>query len=206
MRENTGRTWKTHGVAEYGVAEYQMAEYGVRHVHAAWRSTGRGGIRGMASESVHRGLSWKLSLVAGDTLTLHTSTSAAQYSVEIARLGAERTVVYQKSDVPGGGLHPIPEHASAKGCDWPVSFELPVPAEWESGYYSIVLKVADNGGRFVGRNRRTAETETFVVIRPSALAVGLRSCCSFQRIPTMLTTTGGEQFVCVSWASKPAGP
>ncbi|MBL8820483.1 MAG: hypothetical protein JNL58_30950 [Planctomyces sp.] len=109
----------------------------------------------------------RLSLVAGDTLRLHTSTTAASYSVEIARLGASRNVVFQQAAVAGGGLHPIPEHASSRGCGWPVTFELPVPAEWESGYYSVVLKVADGGGQFVGRNRRTAELETFFVVRPS---------------------------------------
>lgn len=108
----------------------------------------------------------RISVVAGDQLALRTSTSASEYSIEIARIGLTREVVFQKSGIPGGGVQRIPENASSHGCGWPVSFEMIVPQEWRSGYYSVVFRVADRGGVYVGRNRRTAESEAFFIVRP----------------------------------------
>ncbi|MFN8707808.1 MAG: N,N-dimethylformamidase beta subunit family domain-containing protein, partial [Planctomyces sp.] len=108
----------------------------------------------------------KISVVDGEPLKLRTSTSAAEYSIEIARIGLAREVVFQKSGIPGGGVQRIPENASSHGCGWPVSFEMLVPQEWRSGYYSVVFRVADRGGVYVGRNRRTAESEAFFIVRP----------------------------------------
>ena len=105
------------------------------------------------------------SLVPGDELALHTSTTAGEYSIEIARLGAERKVVFQQAKIPGGGFHPIPENASSHGCGWPVSYKMPIPADWASGYYQVTFRVADGGGKFVVRNRRTAEADAFFVVR-----------------------------------------
>ncbi len=107
----------------------------------------------------------KQSVAPGEELQLHTSTTANEYSIEIARLGADRKVVFQKSKIPGGGMHSIPENASSHGCNWPVSFRLPIPADWSSGYYQATLRVSDNGGKFVGRSRRTAESDMFFVVR-----------------------------------------
>ena len=67
----------------------------------------------------------RTSVAAKEDLAFHTSTTAAEYSLEIARIGAKREVVFQKSGIPGGGAHPIPEHASANGCGWPISFSMP---------------------------------------------------------------------------------
>ena len=107
----------------------------------------------------------KQSLAPGDELQLHTSTTANEYSLEIARLGAVRRVVFQATKIPGGGFHPIPENASSHGCNWPVSFRTPIPSDWPTGYYQVTFRVADAGGKFVVRNRRTAESETFFVVR-----------------------------------------
>ena len=107
------------------------------------------------------------SVAPGEELALHTSTTAGEYSVEIARLGAERKVVFQQAKIPGGGFHAIPEHASANGCGWPITFKMPVPADWASGYYQVVFRVTDGGGRFVVRNRRVAEADAFFIVRPA---------------------------------------
>ena len=105
------------------------------------------------------------SLAPGEEFALHTSTTAAEYGIEIARLGAERKVVFQKSKISGGGFHPIPESASSHGCNWPISFRMPIPTDWPAGYYQVTFRVADSGGKFVVRNRRTAEADTFFVVR-----------------------------------------
>src|SRR5215475_8130096 len=49
----------------------------------------------------------RLSYRPGETVRFHTSTSAAQYSMEIARVGARREVVWTKTGIPGA-LHPTP--------------------------------------------------------------------------------------------------
>lgn len=107
----------------------------------------------------------RLGYAPGESVAFHVSTSAPKYAIEVARLGAERRVVYQKGEIPGAE-HPIPEDASANGCRWPASHALTVPEDWPSGYYQVRLSVADGGGAFTHRNRRTAEGECFFVVRP----------------------------------------
>jgi hypothetical protein len=111
------------------------------------------------------GYAGKVSYAPEEEVTLHVSTTAASYSVEIARVGAKREVVMTKSGIRGGP-HPVPEDASSHGCAWPASFTFNVPPDWKSGYYQVILRVSDNGGRYVQRNRRTAEGECFFIVRP----------------------------------------
>ncbi len=108
----------------------------------------------------------RLSYQAGEPVEFHVSTTSPRYSMEIARLGPETKVVLTQSNLPGAS-HPIPENASTDGCKWPVSHRLTVPGEWKSGYYNVRLKVADNGGKYVGRSRRTAEVDLFFIVRSS---------------------------------------
>jgi hypothetical protein len=112
------------------------------------------------------GYTGQLSYVAGDDVTLHASTSAAKYAIEIVRRGAKTDVVYQNGNVPGAE-HPIPETASSHGCKWPVSHTLKVSPKWKSGYYEVKLSVKDGGGKFVHRNTRTASSSCFFVVRPA---------------------------------------
>jgi hypothetical protein len=113
---------------------------------------------------VIEGYTDRLSYVAGEPINFHIATTASRYSLEITRLGARPESVLKRSDLPGRAF-PIPEDASSQGCGWPASFQLTVPAEWRSGYYNVNLRVADNGGKFVGRNRRTAEVDIFFIVR-----------------------------------------
>ena len=108
----------------------------------------------------------QLSYRAGEMVHFHVSTSAEAYSLEVARVGAEREVVWQRDEV-AGAAHPVPEDASAHGCGWPVSCELEVPTEWRSGYYEVVFRAEDGGGKFSQRGRRTAESRGFFIVRPS---------------------------------------
>lgn len=106
----------------------------------------------------------QVSYVSGEEVALHVSTSAAKYSLEVARLGAQREVVLTKSGLDGREL-PVPENASSHGCGWPASTRFTIPPEWKSGYYSVTLTVEDRGGAFVQRGRRTASGEAFFVLR-----------------------------------------
>ncbi len=108
----------------------------------------------------------QLSYQAGDDIKFRVSTTAPTWSLEISRLGAETEQVWEQSDLPGAA-HPVPANASSQGCGWPAAFSLVAPESWRSGYYEAVLRVADRGGEFIGRNRRTAESRLFFVIRSS---------------------------------------
>jgi N,N-dimethylformamidase beta subunit-like protein len=113
------------------------------------------------------GYTGRVSYEAGkEEVTLHVSTSATTWSLEIARLGAAREVVMTKTALPGAG-HVVPENASSHGCGWPEAFKFTLPADWKSGYYQVVLRASDSGGPYVQRNRRTAEGECFFIVRPA---------------------------------------
>jgi len=110
------------------------------------------------------GYASQVSYAPGEELTLHVSTSAENFAVEITRVGAKREVVWS-SPATAGREHPIPENASSHGCRWPVALRLPLPSDWRSGYYHVALRVRDGGGKFIQRNSRTAEGSCYFVLR-----------------------------------------
>jgi hypothetical protein len=57
----------------------------------------------------------RLSYRPGEEVRFHTSTSASRYSIEVARIGARREVVWTRSGIRGA-LHPTPAEAFARGC------------------------------------------------------------------------------------------
>jgi hypothetical protein len=110
------------------------------------------------------GYAGQCSVAPGEALTFHTSSSAAKFAVEIARMGAAREVVWKKEGVAGKS-HPIPQNASSHGCRWPESLRVPVPADWKSGYYVAKFRIEDSGGQWTHRGRRTAESEACFIVR-----------------------------------------
>jgi hypothetical protein len=101
--------------------------------------------------------SFKPSYAAGETLTLHVSTSAQRFDVLIYRDGGRQDVVHRVADVPGS-LHSTPEDAYAVGCGWPATVSIEVPAEWRPGGYVVELSAHDERG--------TATQDGFFVVRP----------------------------------------
>lgn len=91
----------------------------------------------------------QLSIPAGDKISFHISTGAPRYDVEIARVGAERQVMWSRRGLCGTE-HPVPADASTHGCRWPVAFELVIPRDWPSGYYSVILRAAHRHQQAVG--------------------------------------------------------
>lgn len=110
------------------------------------------------------GYAGQVSYQPGDELTIHLSTTVPKVALEIHRLGQKREAVFSKTDVTGG-LHAVPENASSHGCAWPKAWSMKIPADWKSGYYLVTLRVKDNGGKFVRRGPRTAESSCFFVLR-----------------------------------------
>lgn len=110
------------------------------------------------------GYAGQRSIAQGEEIPIHVSTTAAKYEIEVARLGAVREVVWKKSDVPGLA-YPVPEDASANGCRWPESVRVPSTAEWKSGYYEVIFRAADAGGKWTQRGKRTAESSAWFIVR-----------------------------------------
>lgn len=78
-----------------------------------------------------------LSVKPGESFAIHASSDTRACTLEIARIGAERDVVYRAPIEVGD--HPTPPDADAKGCNWPVAATVTARADWRSGYYDVVL-------------------------------------------------------------------
>ncbi|MCX6047946.1 MAG: hypothetical protein NT075_22835 [Chloroflexi bacterium] len=81
----------------------------------------------------------KLSYLPGETVAFHCTARTKTYTVEIARIGAERELVWRRAGI-AGQEQPFPADAYATGCGWPVSFSLSIPETWRSGYYEVLLQ------------------------------------------------------------------
>ena len=90
------------------------------------------------------GYTGQLSYAPGDKVAFHVSTTGAKYAMKIYRLGAERTLVWEKTDLPSGS-YPIPDNASSHGCGWPASFSWTIPVDLKTGYYDVLFEVSDGG-------------------------------------------------------------
>jgi hypothetical protein len=105
------------------------------------------------------GFAERFCYLAGETLRLHVSCSAAAFSIEIMRDGARPEPVLRRTGLPGRRAA-TPADAYAVGCDWPVGFELIVPSAWRAGFYLVRLSV--------GAGEQLWESEAFFVVRRPA--------------------------------------
>ncbi len=104
------------------------------------------------------GYCWPQSVEAGNEVGLHlSSTDGRPVTVEVARIGRDRTVVAQHHDLPVDD-HPLPPDAATQGCGWPVALRIPVEASWRSGYYEVTLTIEVDG--------RPRTEHAFFVVRP----------------------------------------
>ena len=102
----------------------------------------------------------RLSYKNNELVTLHVSSKAETYAVDISRWGAVKEPVWSASDLPGRFIAP-PADADSQGCGWPVSVEVPVPESWRSGFYLVTVTA---NGAADGRNIAHAG----FVVRPLA--------------------------------------
>jgi hypothetical protein len=105
----------------------------------------------------------QLSYTAGETVTLCCSTTATEFSVEVARVGGTRQIVWSERSIPGVN-HPVPTGAAQEGCSWPPSIQFSVPDEWRSGYYEVIFRVVDEA------SGRSDEAVAFFVVRNADVA------------------------------------
>jgi hypothetical protein len=94
------------------------------------------------------------SALPGESLPLHVSTDAGTFEVEVAREGAERTVVWRAAGI-AAGTHAMPSDAAENGCGWPAALEIPIGQDWRSGYYAVTLRAGEE------------RAEAFLVVRPA---------------------------------------
>jgi hypothetical protein len=105
------------------------------------------------------GYCWPQSAVGGEQVGLHLSSPGERpVSLEVARVGAERTVVFTDPAVHTGD-HPMPADAATDGCGWPAATTIAIDPSWRSGYYEVVLTTEDEG--------RTRQSHAFFVVRPT---------------------------------------
>ncbi len=84
----------------------------------------------------------RLSARPGEDVTLHVAATSKSFALEIARVGAERTVVHTADDI-AVACHEVGARPDLNGCDWPATTTFTVGQDWSSGYYDIFLRAAD---------------------------------------------------------------
>lgn len=82
------------------------------------------------------------SVSPGELLDLCVSTRSSTWSLTVERWGAERVVVHEATGLVGE-FHEPPTDADSNGCGWPVGYQIPVGADWGSGFYLITLRADD---------------------------------------------------------------
>lgn len=86
------------------------------------------------------GYAWPQSVTPGEPfdLCLTNRLAASAVTIEIARIGAEREVVWSGSAEVAD--HPYPEGFTGAGCDWPAAVSVTAGVDWRSGYYEILMR------------------------------------------------------------------
>ena len=101
----------------------------------------------------------RMTYAPGDTVSLHSSTHAQRWSLEIIRDGLKPETVFHREDLPGV-FHPAPANAYRAGCRWPQSLTWTIPTDARSGFYKVVSTcIRPDGGRYVQHH--------FFVVRPT---------------------------------------
>lgn len=115
----------------------------------------------------------------GDVLRLHAMSNADKIAVTIERDGIVPQVVH-RTTIPGG-FAPTPADCSVAGCGWPERLALPIPADWRSGVYRVILSVPGH------------ESEHMFVLRPGP---------DQPRAPIMMVLTTGTWCAYNDWGGS----
>lgn len=133
---------------------------------------------------------WPLSVNGGETVDVHCSAEDPDLTIEVARVGATRDVVW--STTATTGRHALPADADTHGCDWPVTTTVPTDPTWRSGFYEVVTQPAGGGG--------SEHNRAFFVVRPRPedrapilLALGTNTWNAYNDIGGGNTYTGNTQ-------------
>jgi hypothetical protein len=108
----------------------------------------------------------RLSYRPGEEVAVHCSSRAGRFTAEVARIGRERRVVWSERGIAGAEQE-VPERAYATGCDWGVSFAVPVDPTWPSGFYEIDLVAEELPA---GEDERQRSSQACFVVRAAPAA------------------------------------
>src|SRR5580698_9322761 len=129
------------------------------------------------------GYCWPQSVSTGEQVGLHMSASSGRrVRVEVARVGAQRDIVFSANAIPVGD-HKTPTGAASKGCDWPIALTLDVDPAWRSGYYEVVMEIAVH--------EKVRRDYAFFVVRPSSgarIVMALTLACAGRWRPATSTS------------------
>ena len=95
---------------------------------------------------------WPPSVGHDEPVQLFVSTDAPTFDITVVREGALSEPVWGDTGIAGRS-HETPEDASANGCGWPPTLEIPVSA-WRSGYHAVIVTAGDE------------RADAFLVVRP----------------------------------------
>ncbi|MEX0346746.1 MAG: N,N-dimethylformamidase beta subunit family domain-containing protein [Rhizobiaceae bacterium] len=115
------------------------------------------------------GYTAEMSYAPGDTVSLHVSTTADTWDLEIGRDGAEYVPVLSVEDLPGVH-HETPTDCSVNGCNWPSAYEFAVPEDWLPGGYLVTLRarrgddMVEEHHLFVVRHQASAEPPPYLLV------------------------------------------
>ncbi|HJQ83237.1 MAG TPA: N,N-dimethylformamidase beta subunit family domain-containing protein [Candidatus Binatia bacterium] len=111
----------------------------------------------------------------GERVALHCAGAAPRVTIEVARIGAEREVVWRRDDVPVEP-HPVPDDAAQRGCGWPATVVVDVEDGWRSGYYEVVFRApgAEPGHAFLVVRAARPGRDTSIV-----LALSTNTWCAY---------------------------
>lgn len=82
---------------------------------------------------------------AGETVTLHVSSTAPRYDLEVVRDGAAGVRVLRAEGL-AARWQDTPDQCSVLGCGWAASHAFRIPGDWPSGGYRITLRAEGRGG------------------------------------------------------------
>jgi hypothetical protein len=95
----------------------------------------------VSERGVVEGYPNRLSAMPGESVGL-CCAGRGRFSVEVARLGVTRDVVWRRDDLEAID-HAVPDDAAQHGCGWPITVEVAVGDDWRSGCYEFDLTPAD---------------------------------------------------------------
>ncbi|MBA3448190.1 MAG: hypothetical protein H0T56_11385 [Pseudaminobacter sp.] len=96
----------------------------------------------------------------GATVSLHVSSTAAAFRLEIIRDGGVETAVLTRDDI-ASRWQDTPDQCSVEGCGWETTFAFRVEDDWPSGAYRITLTAQ-------GRDGKPINCHHLFIVRPAA--------------------------------------
>ena len=81
----------------------------------------------------------------GDTVTIHVSTTARSWNLEVALDALDYRVVLSRNGL-SGRRQETPADASERGCGWQATFDFDIPSDWPSGGYRVTCRIDTPSG------------------------------------------------------------